>query len=151
MHRFLVPIKKPSGSSSSDHGVAAVASQTPTSPAPASETRLTPSTSVPQNLYNINVIKNIYPSTTTTTPQPPPQNNNCPYRISVRPPIHSWQEPGLSSRNWHLPTLPKAPKVGLWSILICWEWIGGFLLNMSQNNHISKKQRLKLLQNNYFI
>ncbi len=60
MHRFLVPIKKPSGSSSSDHGVAAVASQTPTSPAPASETRPTPSTSVPQNLYNINVIKNIY-------------------------------------------------------------------------------------------
>ncbi len=62
MHRFLVPIKKPSGSSSSDHGVAAVASQTPTSPAPASETRPTPSTSVPQNLYNINVIKNIYQS-----------------------------------------------------------------------------------------
>ncbi len=49
MHRLLVPIKKPSGSSSSDHGVAAVASQTPTSPAPASGTRPTPSTSVPQN------------------------------------------------------------------------------------------------------
>ncbi len=62
MYRFLVPIKKPSGSSSSDHGVAAVASQTPTSPAPSSETRPTPSTSVPQNLYNINVIKNIYQS-----------------------------------------------------------------------------------------
>ncbi len=23
----------------------------------------------------------------------------------------------------------------LWSILICWEWIGGFLLNVSQNHH----------------
>ncbi len=34
LHRFLVPIKKPSVSSSSDHGVTAVASQTPTSPSP---------------------------------------------------------------------------------------------------------------------
>ncbi len=53
---------------------------------------------------------------------------------------------GAPAKNWvhiqYMNILSRRPQftknvfvLVLWSIIICWEWIGGFLLNVSQNHH----------------